>query len=281
MSRTSRHAAMPWDEDAAGGPGNPAGYYQRYLVPGIFRPCAMALVGLAPPSREDRVLDVGCGTGVVALLAAEQVGRAGSISAVDVNPGMLEVARTLPRAERVEWRQGDAAALPYPDASFDLVYCQQMLQFVPDRRGALGEMHRVLAPGGRSAIAVWGGIDRSPGYGALETALGRYGGPDAAAEIRAPFSLSDAGELASLMEEAGFVGIELHSRQIEVRVPSAEEWPRRVLPALAAVGPATARMGPAEVGRVVAEVTVALTPYQGEDGLVLPMESHIAVGLAG
>lgn len=220
-----------WDRDVAAGAGNAAVAYERYLVPGVFRPSAEALLDVAPPNPEDRVLDVGCGTGIVALLAAERVGPAGALSAVDVNPGMLEVARSLPGSERVEWRHADAVDLPYADASFDLVYSQHTLQFIPDRLAALREMHRVLAPGGRLAVATWGPVERSPGYLVLGAALARHVGPEAGAAItKGPFSLSDADELASLLEEAAFVQVELRSVDVSTGFPSAAEFLAGVLP---------------------------------------------------
>jgi ubiquinone/menaquinone biosynthesis C-methylase UbiE len=116
--------------------------YERYLVPAIFGPWAADLVALAAPQPGEHVLDVACGTGVVVRLVAPHVGPRGHVVGLDLHAGRLAVARALPPAPGavVEWREGDALALPFAEAVFDLVCCQQGLQFFPDRRTALREM---------------------------------------------------------------------------------------------------------------------------------------------
>src|SRR5262249_1850701 len=149
-----------------------------FLVPTIFRPWAEALLTLAALQPGERILDVACGTGVVARLAAVQVGPTGQVRGVDLNPGMLAVARSVPAPTGavITWQEGTATALPLEDAAFDVVLCQQGLQFFPDRVAALQEMHRVLVPGGRLALSVWGPIASSPGFAVLAEALARHVG---------------------------------------------------------------------------------------------------------
>jgi ubiquinone/menaquinone biosynthesis C-methylase UbiE len=110
------------------------------------------------------VLDVGCGTGVVARLAAHHVGPTGKVVGLDLKAGMLAVARSLPSLPGVsiEWQEGNALALPFSAETFDAVLCQQGLQYLPDRPAALGEMHRVLVPGGRLALSLWRPIHGQP-----------------------------------------------------------------------------------------------------------------------
>ena len=116
--------------------------YQRYLVPGVTAHWAIDLVTRIRLRTGDRVLDVACGTGVVARAAAEQVGANGHVAAIDLNPGMLDVARTLapPAGASIEWREASASELPYDDRSFDAVLCQLGLQFFPDPSVALRQM---------------------------------------------------------------------------------------------------------------------------------------------
>ena len=116
--------------------------YERYAVASWSGPLAARLVALAAPREGERVLDVACGTGIVARLA---VGAGGSVAGVDLNEGMLAVARE--QAPAIDWRQGDVEALPVADGAFDLVACQQGLQFFGHRAAALAEMRRALAPG--------------------------------------------------------------------------------------------------------------------------------------
>ena len=145
--------------------GSAAEIYERHMVPAIFGPWAEDLVALATPKPGERVLDVACGTGVVTRLVAQCVGPSGNVVGFDLNPGMLTVARgvPLPSGARVEWREGNVSAMPFPDATFDLALCQQGLQFFPDRPGALREVRRVLVSGGRLALSVWRPMQYSPG----------------------------------------------------------------------------------------------------------------------
>jgi SAM-dependent methyltransferase len=182
--------------------GNAAEIYQSELVPAVFGPWGPRVVELAALRPGLRVLDLACGTGLVARLAAEAVGVDGRVAALDLNPAMLAVASELPAVvgAPIEWVEGDAQALPFAEASFDVVCCQLGLQFFPDREHALREMKRVLVAGGRAVVMVWREIDRAPGFAVLAAALGRTISADAEALMRAPFALSDAGELSRLLE---------------------------------------------------------------------------------
>src|SRR5436190_80880 len=138
--------------------------YERYLVPALFRPWAADLVVLARLRQGDRVLDVACGTGVVARRATEYVGPGGRVVGLDLNAGMLAVARSASAAEdrAIEWCESSALSMPFADQSFDVVFCQQGLQFFPDRRAGLREMHRVSAEGGYLLVSAWRSIEHSP-----------------------------------------------------------------------------------------------------------------------
>jgi len=138
--------------------------YQRKWVPYSFDPLAGLLLDHAKVRLGERVVDVACGTGAVARKAAPRAGQAGAVVAVDSNPAMLAVGRSLPAPEgaTIDWREGSAMSLPLPDASTDLALCQHGMQFFSDRGAALGEMRRVLAPGGRAAICVWRSLEHNP-----------------------------------------------------------------------------------------------------------------------
>ena len=127
----------------AGGPGE---VYERELVPALFGRWASDLVEAAGIREGGRVLDVACGTGAVTRVAATRAGPAGRVVGLDVNPNMLAAARSAVRDRAIEWREGSAHEMPFPDASFDVVLCQQGLQFFPDRAAGLREMCRVLVP---------------------------------------------------------------------------------------------------------------------------------------
>jgi len=140
--------------------GNSSETYQHALVPAVFAPWAPLVVALADPRPGDRVLDIACGTGVVTRLAAQQVGRTGKVTGLDLNPGMLAFAASLtpsdpPTNAPITWREASATNMPLPDAAYDIAYCQLGLQFFPDRPAAMREMYRVLVPGGRLGLMVW------------------------------------------------------------------------------------------------------------------------------
>src|SRR6516165_4091705 len=106
--------------------------YDRYLVPTIFGPWAADLVALAAPQPGERILDVACGTGAVARQAARWIGADGSVTGLDLNAGMLNIARAHDQQGTVKWREGSAQAMPFTEASFTLVLCQQGMQYFPD-----------------------------------------------------------------------------------------------------------------------------------------------------
>jgi ubiquinone/menaquinone biosynthesis C-methylase UbiE len=258
--------------------GNAAETYQRELVPAVFGPWGPRVVELAALRPGLRVLDVACGTGVVARLAAEAVGVDGRVAALDLNPAMLAVASELPAVEgaAIEWIEGNAQALPLADASFDVVCCQLGVQFFPDRAGALREMKRVLAPNGRAVVMVWREIDRAPGFAVLAAALGRVIGSDAEALMRAPFALGDAGELARLLERAGLGDCTIRAETGNVRFSSAENFVRSYvggspLAALVAAAPAAA------YEELVREVERALDSLIEQSSLSFPIEAHLAL----
>jgi len=134
-----------------------ANAYETLFVPALFGEWAPRVAEAAQVKLGQRVLDVACGTGVLAREVVSRTGPSGYVAGVDPDPGMLAVARTL--APSVDWREGDAESLPFPHRSFDAVVSQFGLMFFADRHRAIREMLRVLAPGGRLAAAVWDSLD--------------------------------------------------------------------------------------------------------------------------
>jgi SAM-dependent methyltransferase len=260
--------------------GNAAETYERSLVPAVFAAWAPLVVELADPRPGDRVLDVACGTGVVARLAAQRVGRTGEVVGLDLNPGMLRVAASLasnasaPSAS-ITWREASATAMPLPDAAFDVAYCQLGLQFFPDRPAALREMHRILVPGGRLGLMVWRGIQYSPGFGALAAALARHVSTEAAGIMRAPFGLEDAAVFHALVAAAGFRDITIRPLAGTVRFPSAARFVQDYVAGSPLAGH-IAKVSDDVRSALVSEVSDALTSYLVGSVLTFPIEAHLA-----
>ena len=252
-----------------------ASAYEKYLVPAFFAGCAERLLDFAGVEPGDRVLDVATGTGVVARLAAARAGAEGEVTGTDVNPGMLAAAAAA-APDGVRWMRADAASLPFPDRAFNLVTCQQGLQFLTDRPAALTEMRRVLAPGGRVALAVWRGIEVNPAFVAVVDVLDRYVGTDAGMILRDPFAGPDRADLHRLLTTAGFRGVRVRIGIVDVRFPSASEFLRREVVSTPLSEPMKGLDG-ARHGEMVAELERTLAPYTDDEGIAFPLQTWFAV----
>jgi SAM-dependent methyltransferase len=149
-------------------------HYDAYVAP-LMKPFIAALLA-AVVRPGQRLLDVACGTGFATRAASCVIGSGGSIAAVDINPGMIEKARSQTTQIDVEWQVGSALELPFEDGSFDAVICQQGLQFFPSPADGLAEMHRVLRPGGSLGATVWAPIHLSPYLAAQASMMTEYCG---------------------------------------------------------------------------------------------------------
>jgi ubiquinone/menaquinone biosynthesis C-methylase UbiE len=200
---------------------NAAEGYESYMVPTLFAPWAEHLIEGADVKTGQRVLDLGCGTGIVARQVAARLGDKGSVVGIDRSANMLAVADTTAARDglKVEWREGRAEALPFADASFDRVLSQFALMFFDDRPRALAEVHRVLAPGGGLSLNVWQGIDRHPFYRTLDRLIERKLGVGA---LESMFALGEPGVLRELLTQAGFRHVEIEPVSITSRFPNPE-----------------------------------------------------------
>jgi ubiquinone/menaquinone biosynthesis C-methylase UbiE len=199
-------------------------FYERYRVPRLFRLLALLLLERVPLRAGQRVLDVACGTGIVARLVAPRIAPKGTVVGLDLNEGMLAVARAhaLEAGAPIEWKRGDASELPFTDATFDVVLCQQGLQFFPDKPGALREMRRVLVPGGILALNVFGAPNRY--NAALAEAIAKYADEKVAMPSLAPFALGDVDALRAIVSAAGFADAEIRTSVVTRRVEPSQEW---------------------------------------------------------
>ena len=219
---------------------NFAEMYEQHLVGPIFRPWAERLIERTRLTGNERVLDVACGTGIVARLVRNRLGASASVVAVDKSPLMLATARRIDGT--IDWREGDALSLPVADEEqFGAVFCHQGLQFFPDKLAGLREMRRVLSPGGRIAVGVWRSAEENTLFGTLDRAAERFVGP--IHDIRHSFPEADA--LRGLLFETGFQNVEVASLTMETRL--------EIDPAVLARMNAMAVIGMSERGKELAE----------------------------
>jgi ubiquinone/menaquinone biosynthesis C-methylase UbiE len=275
MTFTS-HPSMANDEVSADGlfyeryGGAAPDNYERYFVPVIGAPLAADLIDVASPQAGERVLDVACGTGTVSRLAVGRVGTSGSVTGLDLNAGMLAVARARTPAEmRISWHEGRAERLPLPDGVFDLVLCQLGLQFFSERAGALYEMWRVLAPGGRLIFNVPGPTPAV--FTILEELLRQHAGEQAAAFVRAVFSLYDRAVLTELLASAGFQAVSINRATKRLRLPAPADflWQYVCSTPLASLLSTADRQTRARLENAAA---AALEPFTESNALLLQLE---------
>ena len=248
--------------------------YESCFVPAIFGSWAGRVADAAGIRTASRVLDVGCGTGVLAREAFGRVGPDGRVVGLDLNEGMLAIAARV--EPRVEWRRGDAASLPFEDACFDMVVSQFALMYFPDRVASLREIWRTLAPGGRLAIATWAPIDRAGGYEILLEVAARRCGGDAADVLAAPFVLGDRAELAGLFVSSGIRNAEVRLHEGSIRFPSVHEFVRIEVKG----SPMAEMVSDDEMQALAAESEDALAEFVEPSGeIVMPMDAQIVTAI--
>lgn len=272
MMNTQSLPAEGWQVD-----GNSAEAYERYLA-SAFSPWANGLIALAEVREGERVLDVACGTGIVARQAAPKVGATGTVVGLDLNEDMLRVAHNMSTGVRpaIEWRRGNATDLPFPAGAFDVVFCEQAIQFFSDPVKALGEMRRMLMPGARAAVSVCRPIRYCPTYVVMANALERHVGPEAGAMMRSPFSLWDVDQFRKLFTDAGFREVNVKIDVSSLRYPSVGEFLRREAASSPLAGPVSALNANARRD-LIRDLEAALADHVDDAGVVCPIEAYVAL----
>jgi ubiquinone/menaquinone biosynthesis C-methylase UbiE len=261
--------------------GSAAELYQRYLVPGITAKWAKDLVDRARLRGGEDVIDVACGTGVVARLAASKV-TPGRVTGLDLNAGMLAVARgVLNEGASVDWLEGSALDLPFPSGRFDALLCQLGLQFFPDQPRALREMRRVVRERGRIALSVYSAIDRTPGANAFVSALDEVLGPEASRIKRGEHSFASPAQLEKLLDDAGFGTVDVQTVVQTISFPSVRDYVRFQLLATPMTTLLKDRIEPerqAIISSVASRTAALSTPTMLDGGkFTFPQEAYVAV----
>ena len=246
--------------------------YERFLVPTLNRPVALEAVELAAPQPGEQVLDVACGTGIAVRLVAPHVAPGGRVAGLDFDPAMIAVARTVVQdvpGVRLTWHCASAQEMPFETGTFDIVFCLQGLQFLPDCTAGLAEMRRVMKPGGRLVAIVWNALEHCKGQHAIVQALNRRN-VDAAPVLKA-LSMGDISKLRKHASEAGFRDVNIRAASGSARFPSAKHF----VEALAAGGPASrhalSKVPEDQRGEFHEEISTALRQYKDKDGVALPL----------
>jgi SAM-dependent methyltransferase len=239
------------------------------------------LLELATPRPGERVLELACGPGGLGLAAAMRVAPGGEVVLSDVAAEMTAIAAARAEAlglTNVSTRELDLEHIDEPDGSYDVVLCREGLMFAPDPGGAAREMARVLRPGGRVALAVWGPRERNPWLGlVLDAASAQLGKPVPPLGVPGPFSLDDGDRLASLLAKATLDDVTVSELAVPLRARSFDEWWTRTsalagpLAAMLAALPEDARQS------LRARARKSIGDYETPDGIEFPGVTLIAV----
>jgi ubiquinone/menaquinone biosynthesis C-methylase UbiE len=254
--------------------------YQRYLVPAITMKWADDLVSRAKPRAAEVVLDLACGTGVVARLAAKQMER-GRVVGLDLNAGMLAIARTEPRdGAPIKWIEGSALDLPFSSGSFDVALCQLGLRFFPDQGRALLEMRRVLSKTGRIALSAYSPIEHTPGAHAFVLALDHVLGAGSSKIKRDEHSFPSSTQLKNHLVEADFIGINVQIVEQQIAFPSVLDYVRFQLLATPMAALLKGRTGADRlsiIAKIASETaSFAQPPMFSSDRFAFPQEAYVA-----
>ena len=244
--------------------------YESKFVPALFADWAPHVVDLGDVTTGQSVLDVACGTGIVARTAVERAGSEGRVVGVDLNQAMLTVAKRV--CPGIELRRADVGDLPFEPATFDVVLCQMALMFFPDRVGALREMGRVVKPEGTVVIMVPSSLNAQPAYRLLVELAARHAGPDAVAMLSAYWACGDLDELLGTVQAAGLHNLSTRTRMGTARFASIDEFVAIEVEST----PVRERLSDSEYDGLRREANGVLEAFTLSDGRAeIPIEGHL------
>jgi ubiquinone/menaquinone biosynthesis C-methylase UbiE len=268
---TTATRSYGWQLDTDG-----ARAYEANLVPAALDPWAADLVATVDLQPDDRVIDVACGTGIIARHVAPVVGAGGQVTGVDINPAMLAVAREVTALldTPTEWLRADAVDLPLPTGAFDAGFCQQAVQFFAEPDAALRELHRVIRPGGRVGIATCRPLAHQPGYAILAEIVERHAGTEAAEVVRSPYARGDTAQLRGLLEATGFAEPHAHFVVTPFRFPSAHAL-LVAETSSSPLGDLTATLEEGQREALLTDLARAMRPHTDDEGVLFPFETVV------
>lgn len=249
--------------------------YDRYLGPVLFEGYAADMARRVPVAPGTRLLEIACGTGIVTRRLRERMPEGGRFVATDLNPPMIDRARRkLEGVRGIDWQQADACALPFPDASFDVVVCQFGLMFVPDKTAALREARRVLAPGGTYLVSVWDSLERNPFARLAHETINSFFATDPPTFYQVPFSLHDAETLKGMLLEAGFPEIAVDPVSLRGESPSSDELARGLIEGNPIGGAIREREG-LDAAKITDAVARVLAREFGDRPIRIPLHAFV------
>jgi SAM-dependent methyltransferase len=261
-------------DNAASFVGGIPGEYDRGLGPLIFADYAADIAGCVAAPSPSRVLETAAGTGIVTRLLRDLLPAGAHLTATDLNPPMLGVARGKFRPEeQVEFRSADATALPFADGSFDAVVCQFGVMFFPDKDASFREARRVLASGGRYVFSVWDAHRYNPFGRIAHEVAGSFFPTDPPTFYAVPFGYHRIDPIKDSLLDAGFDGIRIAAVRLEKDIPSADAFARALVFGNPLVEQVRARGG--EPDRVVEKLAAALRREFGPDPGRMPLQAIV------
>lgn len=238
------------------------------------RELAERLLLLSAPRPGERVIELACGAGGVGLAAAVLVGAGGEVIVSDIAEEMTDIAARRARDAglgNVHARVLDLEEIGEADATVDVVLCREGLMFAINPARAVGEIHRVLRPGGRFAASVWGPRTQNPWLALIMDAVAaEVGSPMPPPGIPGPFALEDADRLKRLLVDEGFAAVTLSELPVPLRAASLDEWWVRSSSLSGPVSARLAAMADEAKARLRSRLQEAVRPYEDSAGLQFP-----------
>ncbi|MCY1126288.1 class I SAM-dependent methyltransferase [Frigidibacter sp. RF13] len=254
--------------------------YEDQKVKAMFGPLARATLAKIHVTEKDAILDLACGTGIVARTILEQVAPAKPIVGVDLNEGMVRKAREITQSDssKFSWHVANAENLPFASGTFSLTICQQGMQYFPDEAAVLEEIRRVSAKNAKLVITVWAGA--SDFFLAMADSVGRHVDPGIGEKYLAPFSYRNIEQLPTTMKSAGFKNINVERIAVDRTMVNIHSSIKNEILGHPA-GPKVLEAGQAVVDAIAADIIAACTEYRRGDDMIVPQLAYLCTASAG